>query len=323
MFKEIVQVAFVTENLEETLHNFTNIYQTGPWYVLDFSPENVNAMQIHGKKKYHSMRVGVRNIGDIRFEYIEPLTPSIYTEFLKQYSDRIVHHVKFDVDNYKQALDFFKSKNIDVLQSGHQLGDKGKNMYYFMDTIEKLSFIAEIVNVTGDFIKPEPDFWYPEKDKDFDFIFKGVSQIGIVTKDVLKKINDFEEFGIGPWEITEFNKDNISNMEISGKKKNYNIKVAFCKLGNMQFKLIQPLGSSIFMDHLNSYGETIHHLKMEVDDYDKTLDYLQSKGVNILQSGKLNGKINFSYLDTGKHINFSTEISEKKIGNQDSLVFHP
>ncbi len=177
----------------------------------------MSEMHLHGKKQGHSMNVGVRFIGDIRFEYMEPITPSIYSESYDQYEGRIVHHLKLEVDGLKETLDFLKSKNIEVIQSGHQLGIEGKNMYYYMDTPKKLAFITEIVHVTKDFIKPEPDSWYPEKDKNFDFVFKGVSQVGIVVRNVLDKIKDYEEFGIGPWEIREFGPENISNMEILTK----------------------------------------------------------------------------------------------------------
>ncbi len=101
------------------------------------------------------------------------------------------------------------------------------------------------------------------------------------------------------------------------------MKAAFCRLKNIQFKLIQPLDNSIFMDHLNSFGEIIHHLKMEVEDYNNTLNYLQSKGVNVIHSGTMEGGVNFSYLDTHKHINFMTEISEKKIDPKKDLIIHP
>ena len=43
--------------------------------------------------------------------------PSIYKEFLKEKGESL-HHVKFAVDDYDQAVGAFKEQGMDVLMSG-------------------------------------------------------------------------------------------------------------------------------------------------------------------------------------------------------------
>ncbi|MHB1346790.1 MAG: VOC family protein [Candidatus Humimicrobiaceae bacterium] len=130
------------------------------------------------------------------------------------------------------------------------------------------------------------------------------------------KIRKYEEFTVGPWQIYDFGKKNSLKIKI---------KMAFCRLDNIVLKLIEPQSDSIFSEHLLKHGESIHHLKMEVADYDKTLKYLMSKGLNIIYSDNYEDKINFSFLDTDKHLNFITEISDQEIkfGLNKEIIVHP
>ncbi|MHB1346791.1 MAG: VOC family protein [Candidatus Humimicrobiaceae bacterium] len=154
MFNKLIQVAFVTTETDRILKNLAEIYNIGPWYVLRFSPENVKSMEFHGKKQKYSMNVSVCPVDDIRFEYIEPISESIFSEFADTFGENIVHHLKFEERSYKEALRFLDSKNVKIIQAGHQLGDTGKNMYYFLDTKKEFGFITEIVHVTRNFKKP-------------------------------------------------------------------------------------------------------------------------------------------------------------------------
>lgn len=51
MFEKLIQVGFVTRELDRILKNLVDIYKIGPWYLLKFSPENVRSMKVYGKKR--------------------------------------------------------------------------------------------------------------------------------------------------------------------------------------------------------------------------------------------------------------------------------
>ena len=316
MFEKLIQVGFVTRELERILDNYINIYNIGPWYLLKFCPENVKSMTVYGKKKGYEMNVAVCPIGDVRFEYIEPLTESIFADFYDSYKEDAVHHLKFGVKDYKEAFNFFASKNIELIQSGHQSGDRGKNIYNFFDTQKEFGFISEIVHVTKNFIKPQPQAWIGSGHGVFNPVFIKPSVVGIVVNNLADRIKKYLEFNIGPWEIHDFVKE--SNLKAKAK-------MAFCRLNNSVFKLIEPQSDSIYSEHLSEFGEGIHHIKMEVDDYKERLNYLVSKGINVLYSDNYLNEANFSILDTKKHLNFNIQLSDKEIKNIPGagIIIHP
>lgn len=316
MYKGLIQVGFISKELERIMDSYMDIYGVGPWYLLKFCPGNVKGMEFYGKKQGYEMDVAVCPIGDVRFEYIEPFTRSIFSDFYDQYGEDMIHHLKFDVRDYQEALDFYRQKGIELIQKGHQQGDKGENVYNFLETTEEFGFITEIVNVTKDFIKPQPDKWVGSERGDFDPIFIRPSVIGIVVKDLDKKLKSYQRFNIGPWRLADFGDKG---------KLNFTAKMAFCRFGNVDLKLIEPMSDSIFSRDLERYGEGIHHIKMEVDDYDKKLDHLVSKGVGVIDSGTYLDDVRFSFMDTRKHLNFTVQISDRKIKNDQGpgIVIHP
>jgi methylmalonyl-CoA/ethylmalonyl-CoA epimerase len=301
-------------------------YGIGPIYALKFISKNVSDMHIHGERKNYSMNIGVGTIGDIRFELIEPISKSIYSEYLDSYGQCIIHHLKLGVDSYKEAMDHLTSIGIEVIQSGHQLGDRGKNIYTYLDARSTLGFIVEIVDVSPDFIKPGPDYWYPENENDIPRpIFKKLTHIGIVVKDLSKKVKLYSKlFGMNCLHIEQFSSDNVSDMHVYGERRDYSVNIAFFNLENINIKLIEPLDDSIFSQFHDRYGEgVIHHLGMEVVDYEKDLEFLNSKGIKVIQSGKYLNKIRFSYLNTNDDINYITEIIEPNTASNNRGKYKP
>ena len=301
----------VVSDLEKSMKKYVYDYGVGPMYVIKFSPDNVSNMYLHGKKINYSMNLGVCPIGDVRFELIEPLTKSIHSEFLQKNGEGIIHHLKIDVENYNQTIKYFDSIGIGSLQSGQQQGEKGENIYNYLETSKRLGFICELTNVSDDFIKPQPDRWYPEK-RDYVPIFKRPTHVGIVVKDLNQKIREYTEFfGMKDWYVKKFDSSLMENTYIHGKRKDYTVKIAFCDLGNMLIKLIEPIDDSIYAEFYSKHGDGIvHHLGMKVSDYSSVLDDLKSKGLEILQSGIYLGRTRYAYISTDQDINFITEIFE-------------
>lgn len=316
IFNKLIQVGFISKQLKRIMDSYINIYNIGPWYLLKFCPQNVHKMEVYGKKQNYEMNVAVCPIGDVRFEYIEPLTESIFSDFYKLDGEDVVHHLKFAVGDYKEAIDFLKSKDIDLIQKGQQQGDRGENIFNFFETTEKLGFVTEIVMVTKDFIKPQPEKWVGADHGDFEPIFIRPSVIGIAVEDIEEKVRKYKILNIGPWKIHEF-KDESSL--------GFTAKMAFCKFGNVTIKLIEPKSNSIFSETLSQYGEGVHHIKMEVDNYLDKLNYLRSKGLKVISSGNYKDKINYSFLDTKKHLNFIVQLSDKNIQgeSEQKVVIHP
>ena len=305
----------VVPNLKEAINKYVYEYGIGPMYVIKFSSDNVSDMYLHGKRVNYSMNLGVCPIGDIRFELIEPISNSIYSEYYNSYGKGIIHHLKLGIENYSKTINYLKSNNIKNIQSGHQLGDLGKNKYTYLDTTKSLGFILEIVDIENDFIKPKPDYWFPDNKKIIPkAVFLRPIKVGIVVKNLSDKIKQYSDlFNLKPWKVKIFDSKNVNVMHVYGKRKNYSMKIGFYNLGNVQLKLIESLSDSIFSEFNEKYGEVVvHHLVMEVENFNDTLNIFRMRGINIIQSGRYLDKIKFAYLDTSKDLNFITEIVEKE-----------
>ena len=157
IFKGTLQVALVVENLDEAMKKYWEGYGIGPWDVYTFDPSTVSDMIIREERVDYAMRLALTNIGNVQWELIEPLDDkSIYAEFLKEHGEGL-HHVALAVDNYDEAMTFFKDKGIGVLQGGTWYG----LTYTYLETEDTLSFIAEIYNMPEDFEWPTPEATYP------------------------------------------------------------------------------------------------------------------------------------------------------------------
>ncbi len=304
----------VTNDLVKSMENYYKKYKIGPFYVLEFNAKNVQDMAVNGNKRNYSMNIGVSEIGKTRFELIQPLDYSNYKKFYNKYGSGIINHLKLSTENYYEVLNYLNNLGIKSLQSGHQSGSKGENIYNYLSTSKHLGFITEIVDVSKDFIKPDPDYWFPNQLVRSNKIFNKLSAVGIISKKLFRKIEIYQDlYGIGPWEIINFSNDNIKDMYIYEKKCDYAMEIAFCHLGDIQLKLIRPKSYSIYAEFLQKYGEeVIHHLRLEVEDFSYAIDYFKSMDIKVIQRGKYKGIIDFAYLDTASDLNFITEIVDSK-----------
>ena len=93
--------------------------------------------------KNYSMEIAYCKVGNVYIKLIKPIEESIFSEFYDRYGEDVIHHLKMEVDNYKNTLDFFKSIKINVIQSGSYLE---KYRYSFLSTNKDINYIVEIVD---------------------------------------------------------------------------------------------------------------------------------------------------------------------------------
>ncbi len=157
IFTDVLQVAVVVKNLDETVRKYADEYGIGPWAIYDFNPETVRDMIIRDKKENYAMRIALCNIGKVQWELIEPKDDkSIYAEFLRTHGEGL-HHVAFAVEDYDEAMKFFRSKGHKILQGGTWCDF----IYTYLTTEDDLKFIAEIYKPPENFKWPKPDAVYP------------------------------------------------------------------------------------------------------------------------------------------------------------------
>lgn len=135
-------------------------------------------------------------------------------------------------------------------------------------------------------------------------LFTETMQISIVVRDLEQTLRTYvEEYGIGPWEIYDFNPDTVTEMATADR-----FRIAVTMVGSVQWELVQPLEETgVFAEFLAAKGEGVHHVAVGGRDYAETLEALRAKGNGVVQSGHYNG-VTFAYASTAKDLGVITEI---------------
>ena len=122
-------------------------------------------------------------------------------------------------------------------------------------------------------------------------VFKDITEIVMVVEDLDKAVKQqWDNFGIGPWEIWTLDSSNVKDMTMHGKPADFAIRVAYARIGNIYWELIEPLDEkSTYYEFLKTHGEGIHNIVFEVNDYDETLSIMKNKGIAVHNSGNWQG----------------------------------
>lgn len=158
VFKEILQVALVVKNIDETVRKYWEIYGIGPWQIYTMVPADMRETTVRGKETEFGMKAAFTTVGNVQLELIEPLDDnSIYSEFLEKHGEGL-HHIACAVDNFDETLSRLKNQGVRVLQGGITKENLG---FAYLDTQDTLSCIAEIYDFPENFELPPPDATYP------------------------------------------------------------------------------------------------------------------------------------------------------------------
>ncbi len=136
-----------------------------------------------------------------------------------------------------------------------------------------------------------------------------IMQIAHIVKDLEKTIKQYNEcLGAGSWDIYKFEPPLLRDSMYRGKPSDHTFLVAITWMGEMQIEVMQPLtGYSIYDEFLEKKGEGLHHVKEFSSDCEKTLMEYSKKGIEVIQSGKID-EDEFYYLDTESRLGIIWEI---------------
>ena len=97
-----------------------------------------------------------------------------------------------------------------------------------------------------------------------------------------------------------------------GAFEDFEAKLIYYQFGTIEIEYIVPLkGRNIWQDHLNEYGESLHHIQIAVDDSDEEMRRLNELGIPAIQEGATVSKIpgaKWKYFDTRDRLKFILEI---------------
>jgi len=132
-----------------------------------------------------------------------------------------------------------------------------------------------------------------------------------------------ERYGIGPWEIYEFNPTTVEEMKAHGEPVESSWRLALARVGSVTWELIEPLDDrSTYAEFLAERGEGVHHVGMAGTAFGGTLAEFDSEGRVPLLSGRYRG-VDFAYLPTDADMGVATEIFSAVPSGQEPDARYP
>jgi len=154
-------------------------------------------------------------------------------------------------------------------------------------------------------------------------VFSGINHICVVTRDVDRAVRVWaDKYGVGPWRVYTYDTSSIS-ASVDGSPTEFGMRVGLCHIGpTTRIEIIQPLDDrSPYARSLveREDADHIHHVRLDVVDYDAALEHLQGLGLDTILSGKFRGgepgtHSLATYLATEQDVGFIVEISHLPAG---------
>lgn len=157
-FTGVDQIGLVVHRLEPWLERYV-AFGIGPWWVGTYAPPRLTATRVRGREVAYSMRLALAFVGKMQWELIEPLDgPSIYKEHLAEHGEGF-HHVQLSYGSpgYAAFAAEMQSRNAVPLMEGVF----ARSRFAYFDTVATMGMIVEVRDAPRNYVRPEPDFWYP------------------------------------------------------------------------------------------------------------------------------------------------------------------
>jgi methylmalonyl-CoA/ethylmalonyl-CoA epimerase len=118
-----------------------------------------------------------------------------------------------------------------------------------------------------------------------------VTQVAIVVHNIEEKAQAWADvLGMPVPEIIITDTVDKAQTQYHGESTEARAKLAFFHLGQVSLELIEPIGApSTWQEHLDKYGESIHHIAFEIKGMQDKITYLAGKGVPLVQKGEYTG----------------------------------
>lgn len=144
--------------------------------------------------------------------------------------------------------------------------------------------------------------------------FKKFTHVAVVLNDVDKAAKNYAAmFGIEEPKSFITEPAETAKTEYHGKPTKARAKLAFFKIDNTTFELIEPVGGpSTWQEVLKKNGQSIHHLAFDVKDIDEQIALMESIGFKLIQQGRWtdgNGG-RYAYFDTTEQLGTMLELLE-------------
>ncbi len=142
-------------------------------------------------------------------------------------------------------------------------------------------------------------------------VFTETMQIGIVVRDLDAALRRYvEDYGIGPWQVSEFGAENAKDLHEYGRpvERSWRTRAAFTMVGQVMWELIEPLDeTSVYARFLAERGEGVHHIAVATPRFDDAVAAHAKRGKDLVLSGTFSGA-KVAYLPTDRDLGVIIEI---------------
>jgi methylmalonyl-CoA/ethylmalonyl-CoA epimerase len=139
---QVIQVAYVTRDIDKAMKHHWEVFGIGPWDVYQFESPKVRDYMYRGKPATHSCLIAVTWRDNVQLELMQPLTGrSIYNEHLETKGEGM-HHIKLYYADCARAVADFTARGYPVIQSGKFDEDE----HYYLDTEKDFGYVIELGN---------------------------------------------------------------------------------------------------------------------------------------------------------------------------------
>lgn len=139
--------------------------------------------------------------------------------------------------------------------------------------------------------------------------FTETMQIGIVVRDLDAAVRRYvDHYGIGPWEVYEFNPENAKDLHEFGQPVERSWRLATTMVGHVMWELIEPLDEkSVYARFLAEKGEGVHHIAVVTPCFEDLVAAQAQRGNTLELSGTFSG-VKVAYLSTARDLGVVIEI---------------
>ncbi|CAM3469356.1 hypothetical protein EDM52_18155 [Brevibacillus invocatus] len=306
---KINQICFVVHDIEKAAESFGRLLGVPKpsWFLTGDS--SISKIVFNGEPTGARNKLIFMDTPSVQIELIEPdQEPSTMREFLNKQEG--IHHVAVDVDDMKQQLAIMGEAGYPVVQTGEFTSSQGR--YAYVDTVPACKTMFELLE------RDEPQAIPPVKPKTEEHQpllgSDTVVQIAVVVRDLDAAADAYcSLLGVEKPTVLKEGKPEVTQVVYRGESTEAKCRFMFIKTPLIEIELIEPGDSpSTWKEHLDTKGESVHHIAFLVKNLDEKAAELEAMGYPLIQKGYFftgNGK--YAYMDTVSDYHVIIELLER------------
>lgn len=306
---KINQICFVVHDIEKAAESFGKLLGVPKpsWFLTGDS--SISKIVFNGEPTGARNKLIFMDTPSVQIELIEPdQEPSTMREFLNKQQG--IHHVAVDVDDMKQQLAILGEAGYPVVQTGEFTSSKGR--YAYVDTVPACKTMFELLE------RDEPQAIPPVKPKTEEHQpllgSDTVVQIAVVVRDLDAAADAYcSLLGVEKPTVLQEGKPEVTQVVYRAEPTEAKCRFLFIKTPLIEIELIEPGDSpSTWKEHLDTKGESVHHIAFLVKNLDEKVAELEAMGYPLIQKGYFftgNGK--YAYMDTVSDYHVIIELLER------------